>query len=221
VENFKKSNLKFLRAFRRAPCDQLFRKTKLTIATPLPYDLDDLAVPEDIPSLPAVDPPAPQPRPRPGKEKKFPLSLSLPGQLSPSRPTVADAITPCQDTCMSTAVLSHTPMRQQPSPEPLCLGFSPPRPSFGTSSPALSRAYKRTQSMPRSSTPSPLSIPALLSSSPSWKRPSSTNPSCRALGVSGRHWSHRRCEVKESSRRRHSASPPSSSASSPSSAVGS
>jgi hypothetical protein len=70
---------------------------------------------------------------------------------------------------------------------------------------------------PRSSTPSPLPIPTLLSSSLPRKRPSSASVRRRVQKDSGHRWTRRRCQAEESSCRRHSASSPTTPASSPSS----
>jgi hypothetical protein len=69
--------------------------------------------------------------------------------------------------------------------------------------------------MPRSSTPSPLPIPAFLSTSPSQNCLNSARPLRRDSEESSHHWRHRRYKEEESSHRRHPASSPTTPSSSP------
>jgi hypothetical protein len=109
---------------------------------------------------------------------------------------------------LPTGVASPPPTHSAPTPRPNPASTPPrpPRPALPvhvashrpgmpleTLAPALSRAYKNPPSMPRSSTPSPLPIPTLLSSSLPRNSPSSASVRRRVLEDSGHRWTRRRC----------------------------
>jgi hypothetical protein len=72
VKLFKNSKFEFMRAFDRTPCEQKFRKTHITVADTVPYVLGHLSVPDDVPSLYAIEPPLEKPGPRPVDREKVP-----------------------------------------------------------------------------------------------------------------------------------------------------
>jgi hypothetical protein len=124
---------------------------------------------------------------------------------------------PRQRAYVSTTVPARTPHASIAPAGAAVPGIFPPLPRARDRVPALSRAYKWTQSTPRSSTPSPLLIPALLSSSSPRNRPNSGSLLRRDSKEIGPRWRRRRCQAKESSCRCHSAASPMTPASSPSS----
>jgi hypothetical protein len=122
-----------------------------------------------------------------------------------------------QRACVSTTVPACMPHASTAPAGAAVPGIFPPLPRARDRVPALSRAYKRTQSTPRSSTPSPLPIPSLLSSSPPRNHPNSGSLLHRDSKEIGPRWRRRWCQAEESSSRRRSASSPMTPASSPSS----
>jgi hypothetical protein len=140
--------------------------------------------------------------------------------LPPSQPTETLASRPLPVSPSMPEHMRRNRDTAEPSPRPMSATEPPLTGSFSRHCPSSSLRtscfpvpIKKTLSMPRSSTPSPLPIPVYPSSSPSRKCPKSASPSRRVRENSGRRWSRRWCKVEESSRRRRSASSPSSSAS--------
>jgi hypothetical protein len=112
---------------------------------------------------------------------------------------------------------ANTPPRPPRPALPVHVARHRPSMPLETLAPAPSRAYKNPPSTPRRSTPSPLPIPTLLSSSLPQNRPISMSVRRRVLKESDHRWTRRWCEAEDSSCRRHSASSPTTPASSPSS----
>jgi hypothetical protein len=217
VKIFKNSNLSFLRALCRAPGGQKSGKIEFTLTNPVPVRLDPVAMLLDIP---AVEPSLPCPDP--SRE-----TWGRGGRTHPDPPLCPAA--PCTT---PTVMALPPPTHSTPSPRqhPASTPPRPPRPALlahaarhrpsmplETLAPALSRAYKNRPSTPRRSTPSPLPIPTLLSSSLPRSHPISVSVRRRVPGDSGHRWSFCWCKVEEQSSRRRSATSPSSPASSPSS----
>jgi hypothetical protein len=71
----------------------------------------------------------------------------------------------CQSACRGTATPPSHPLDQTSATEPPLMGSFPATALARARSPALSRTYKRTPSTLQRSTPSPLPVPTLLSSS--------------------------------------------------------
>jgi hypothetical protein len=181
--------------------------------TPRPYVLASSTVPDDTPSLLAVDPSLGQPGPRPVDGGKVSSTASQSTDRDARQPTVADVTEHARARAEEPRHRRAIPSTNVSDGAAAHGKFFPPLPKLEPAHLLLPRAYKKSPSTPRSSTPSPLPIPAFPYSSPSQKRPKSASPSHRVRENSGRRWSRRWCKVEESSRRRRSASSPSSSAS--------
>jgi hypothetical protein len=177
---------------------------------PLPYVLASSALPDNTPSLPAVDPSLGQPRPRPVDGGKVP-------PLPPSQLTEMHASRPL----LMSPSMPERVRRNRDTAEPS------PRPTLATEPPLMGSFSHHCPS----SSPRPCCFPVPIK--PPHRRPeaahhhryrsqpfplllslenirSAANPSRRVREVSGRRWSRRSYEVEESSHCHSASSLPSS-----------
>jgi hypothetical protein len=217
VAVFKNPYSKFLRALCRAPGGQKSGKNRFHCEHRCSPSPNPVAMSGESPwSSPAPSAPTRAVRPG-GEEEEHARTPPLCPAALCTTPTGVSSPEHAHNTPSPRQHPASTPPRP---PRPALLAHAArhhPSMPLETLAPALSRAYKNPPSTPRRSTPSPLLIPTLLSSSFPRSRPISMSVRRRVPGDSGRRWSFCWCKVEERSSRRRSATSPSSPASSPSS----